>query len=207
MKSHHFKKGGKFYKLKSIVDCKRVCSRGVQYLIKWNDNTTSWQPESNLNPEALNEAIKFSLLKNLEDNSIVEIRPSDIDGVGVFANRLIPKGTILFQFNCNPTHETVDFTPAEIETLNPDAQRIIIKFFLNENGYYAIPKHGIACALGMSFYINSSSQEKANVKFGTKIDLSGYREIIANRKICPNEELMLPYSLPSSTSVKPSEKD
>eukprot|EP00986_Skeletonema_menzelii_P003954 scaffold1297_cov141-Skeletonema_menzelii.AAC.1 len=146
---------------------------------------------------------KRQLLRNLDLNSCVEVRPSQLDGVGIFANREIPEGTQVFKYNCKPTHKSVDCTPEEVASLLPEAQRMVKKFFLQkEDGCYPVPKHGIACALGLSFLVNSSysmgSTAKANVRFGDTKDLSGYLEIVTDRKIAPDEELVLSYEFPRS---------
>lgn len=191
-------KDQKYYRFNSVEAYRHARDGSIEYLIEWNDKTKSWEPESNLNSAALDEATKFSLLENLEDNSKTEIRSSNIHGVGVFANEPIPKNATLFQFHCKPTYETVDFTPAEIEALSNIAKGMVKKFFVKENNNFPIPKHGIACALGISFYINSCKtkgcETEANLKFGTKNDLSGYKEIIATRNINRDEELLLPYN-------------
>ena len=83
----------------------------------------------------------------------------------------------------------------------PKAQEIVKKFFLQkEDGSYPVPKHGMACALGLSFYCNSSHSTggQANIRFGDKKDLSGYLEIVADRDILPDEELLLSYEFPQS---------
>ncbi|KAL7451491.1 hypothetical protein ACHAWC_003324 [Mediolabrus comicus] len=149
---------------------------------------------------------KRQLLRNIDLNSCVEIRPSQIHGVGIFANRAIPKGTQVFKFNCKPTHKTVDCSQDEIDSLLPDAQRMVKKFFLPRRGCYPIPKHGIACALGLSFLVNSCEVEdvfdfNANLEFGDKKDFSGYLEIVAARKIDPDEELVLSYTFDRSRTV------
>jgi len=146
---------------------------------------------------------KRQLLRNLDLNSCVEVRPSQLDGVGIFANREIPEGTQVFKYNCKPTHKSVDCTPEEVASLLPEAQRMVKKFFLQkEDGCYPVPKHGMACALGLSFLVNSSyftgSRAEANVKFGDTKDLSGYLEIVTDRTIYPDEELVLSYKFPRS---------
>ncbi len=145
---------------------------------------------------------KRQLLRNIDLNSCVEIRTSQLDGVGIFANREIPKGTQVFKFNCKPTLKTVDCSQEEIGSLLPDAQRMVKKFFLPRNGCYPIPKSGLACVLGLSFLVNSCGvKAKANLKFGDKKDFSGYLEIVAARKIDPDEELCLPYKFDPSRTV------
>jgi hypothetical protein len=145
---------------------------------------------------------KRQLLRNIDLNSCVELRPSQLDGVGIFANREIPRGTQVFKFNCKPTLKTVDCSQEEIDSLPPHAQRMVEKFFLPRNGCYPIPKPGLAYALGLSFFVNSCGvKAKANLKFGDKKDFSGYLEIVAARKIDPDEELFLPYKFDRSRTV------
>ncbi|KAL9185899.1 hypothetical protein ACHAXT_003676 [Thalassiosira profunda] len=141
---------------------------------------------------------KESLLSNLESHN-AELRPSSIHGIGVFALALIPVGTKLFQFNGGPSSRTCGLAADEIGSLPNHVQHILQKFILynEEDGLYHVPEHGLSCALGVSYYLNSAegAKHEPNVEFGRDLDSSGLAEIVATRDIGKDEELLLSYQV------------
>lgn len=143
---------------------------------------------------------KEKLLRCLRSHN-VDLRASEVHGIGVFAMTDIPKGTHLFKFNGAPTSATTDLSPQELSTLDEHVQFTVRKFFLpNSDGSFPIPAHGLSCALGLSFFMNSShdTQHTANVEFGNKRDESGFTEIVTSRDIKRDEELLVPYRIENS---------
>ena len=151
--------------------------------------------QSALHHDAATDA-KEKLTRNLQNHNL-ELRKSDIHGVGVFAITQLQKGTALGDYNRTPCPSTIDFTGEEISKLPNHVQNIVKSFILpSNNDVYSIPEHGLACTLGVTWYINScqGTDKDANVEFGNKRDMSGFTEIITTRKIEKDEELLLPYS-------------
>lgn len=150
----------------------------------------------------MRDAEKEVLLRHLQNHHHVEIRPSEVDGVGVFALVDIPRpGTVLFRFNGEPSSRTVPLKRREVAGLPDHVQTTLGKFILpGNNGVYHVPAHGLTCALGLGFYVNSckGTNRVANVEFGNRIDDSGFVEIVTTRGIMKDEELLLPYECSNS---------
>ena len=154
--------------------------------------------ESALHHDAAKDA-KQKLTRHLKYHTNLELRKSDIHGIGVFAITQLQKGTSVGDYNRQPSPYSIDYTETGISEL-PDnhVQKVIKSFILtNNNGAYPIPEHGLNCTLGVTFYINScqDTDKEANVEFGNKRDKSGFTEIITTRTIEKDEELLLPYSI------------
>jgi len=126
---------------------------------------------------------KKQLIKQLRENVFCRIRPSQINGVGVFAIKDIPKGTNIFKGSCN--HNLISLGKKDIKTLNPEVKKIIKDFFIGRNGKVLVP----TCAMNgidISYYLNHS--KTPNIKAGTNGEV-----FVSRRNIKKNEELTIDY--------------
>ena len=103
-------------------------------------------------------ARKQKLLDHLREKTFVELRPSSIHGLGVFAACPIPEGVDPFQTNRQVTNEIIDLTEEELSTLPERVQRRVKDFVIphtyNEQLLYGVPEAGLNC-LDVSWYANS----------------------------------------------------
>jgi hypothetical protein len=160
---------------------------------------------------------KAKLLRHLKEDIYCIIRPSEHHGVGAFAFREIKKGVDPFETNGPPSNRTIDLTIEDVETLPPQVQVLVNRFFLKNKGSYAVPEAGLNI-LDISFYLNSSnSREKMgsridnmvpsldpvgsskcsnapNIILGTERDARGWTKMLAARDIKPGEELLWSYT-------------
>ena len=139
--------------------------------------------QSALHHDAATDA-EEKLTCNLQNHNL-ELRKSDMHGVGFFAITQLQKGIAIGNFNQKPCPSNIDFTREEISKLPNHVQNIVKYFILpSNNDVYTIPEHRLKCSLGVTWYINS----------GNKSVLSGFTEIITTRTVEKDEELLLPYS-------------
>ena len=138
------------------------------------------------------------LKKNLVSINVA-VKRSQIHGVGGIAVTNIPKNTKLFKFNGVAGAGIIDLPSHELRTLPDHVQNMVKDLFVpNADGSYPIPKAGMNCALGISYFLNSAhgTAYEPNVEFGCKRDESGMAEIITTKDIEVGEELLLDYPLP-----------
>ncbi|MDP3882717.1 MAG: SET domain-containing protein-lysine N-methyltransferase [Candidatus Staskawiczbacteria bacterium] len=133
-------------------------------------------------------AKKQKVLESLK-NTYCRLKPSGLQGVGVFAVRNIKKGTNPF-LNC-PVQEWENINPKEFTTLDNEVQEMINDFFAqNKDGSFCIPEKGLN-GMDISFFLNGSSEP--NIKTignGTKKEI----RFEAKRDVEKGEELTVAYS-------------
>ena len=128
-------------------------------------------------------SLKKRIFKNLQ-STYCQIRPSKIDGVGVFAVREIPEKTKLFTGYV--PQPSARFKLWELKKLPAAVLKLLAGFLVLENdGTIEIPQGGFE-GLDMSFYLNHS--KTPNVKI-----TSGGEAFITLRKIKKGEELTIDY--------------
>ena len=128
-------------------------------------------------------------------------RVNDLDGVGGFAFRYLPKGTVLFQ---HPTgfifREQVQLSQHDIsnrvgniEALNFLEKRIVCTVDKEGGFFFDVPFEG-AHGMNPSFYVcHAKKGAKYNVELSTEEDFQGFLAMITSRDVKPGEELMLEY--------------
>ncbi len=100
-------------------------------------------------------AEKNKTLKDLE-NTYCRLRPSPLEGVGVFAIRDIPADTDPFAGVSK--HRWYQFTPAELKDLDPAVLKMIHDFYAFEkDGTISIPDCSLN-GMDISFFLNTSPQ-------------------------------------------------
>jgi len=126
---------------------------------------------------------KEALLKDLQQDTYVMIKPSPLHGIGVFAIRDIPKGTRdLFSQGVG---EWIKLTIAEVEALPKHSRDLVENHCLFDEDYYYVPDYGFKL-VDLVVYLNHS--DTPNV---ISINEGEYFE--ATRDIAAGEELLLDY--------------
>lgn len=115
------------------------------------------------------------------------LKPSTVSGVGTFAIRDIPKGTLLFPI----WEEKTDYYSISKENISADIFSIISKYFSSSRDFINVLLiQGLSYWHPWKLYINHSSSNN--------ISSSGY----AVRDILKNEEVFLNYSNFSNKSIR-----
>jgi SET domain-containing protein len=131
---------------------------------------------------------KQKLLENLK-NTYCRLKPSGLEGVGVFAIKENKKGVNPF-LNC-VVQEWENIKPKEFENLDIEIQEMINDFFAqNKDGSFSIPEKGLN-GMDISFFLNGSNDP--NIKTignGTKKEI----QFVAKKDIKKGEELTVAYS-------------
>ena len=127
--------------------------------------------------------IKESLLKDLQHDTYVMIKPSPLHGIGVFAIRDIPKGTK--NIFSKGVGEWITLTIAEVEALPKHSRDLVENHCLFDEQYYYVPDYGFKL-VDLVIYLNHS--DAPNV---VSINEGEYFEAITDIK--EGEELLVDY--------------
>lgn len=128
--------------------------------------------------------IKNNILRKLE-NTYCRLKPSKLNGIGVFAIRDIPK-------NKNPflgvrEQDWYEFKTSDLKKLDKEIFKMIDDFFVIEkDNKVLIPEYGLN-GMDISFFPNQS--KKPNIK-----TINDGFSFITSRKIKKGEELTVSYS-------------
>jgi SET domain-containing protein len=126
---------------------------------------------------------KEALLKDLQQDTYVMIKPSPLHGIGVFAIRDIPKGTRdLFSQGVG---EWIKLTIAEVEALPKHSRDLVENHCLFDEDHYYVPDYGFKL-VDLVVYLNHS--DTPNV-----ISINEGEFFEAIRDITAGEELLLDY--------------
>ena len=86
---------------------------------------------------------KQKLLEELNNNTYVIIRPSAIEGIGVFAIRDIPSGCRnMFSKSSGMEDEYVKISKEEVDTLPAYSKKLIETYCLYDSDSYYVPGDG-----------------------------------------------------------------
>jgi len=128
---------------------------------------------------------KKQQILSLLENTYCRLRPSSIQGVGVFAIRNIPKGVNPFQGV--PLVDSCLFKKEELAHLPEEIQEMINDFFvIDTSGQIDIPEYGLN-GIDIGFFINHS-------KTPNLITYDESETFVTAREIKKGEELMADYS-------------
>ena len=128
---------------------------------------------------------KAALLKELSENTYVMLRPSKIEGVGVFAIRDIVKGCREMFSKPNVDDNWILISKKEIEVLPPHSKFLIENYCLYDAENYYVPDHGFK-KVDLVLFLNHS--DTPNI-----ISLNDGEYFEATRDIQAGEELFLDY--------------
>ncbi len=131
------------------------------------------------------ELAKDALLAELRDDTWVMLRPSPIEGVGVFAVRDIPKGCRSMFSKPDAPEQWVSVTRAEVDALPAHARGLVENYCLYDAEHYFIPATGFK-KMDLVCYVNHA--DEPNI---VSIEDGAWFE--AMRDIAAGEELFLDY--------------
>lgn len=130
---------------------------------------------------------KAELLAELSVNTYVMIRPSPIEGIGVFAIRNIPKGCRnMFSVSANEKEEWIKIPKTEISQLPPHSIHLIETYCLYDAGNYFVPEYGFKIMDLVNFLNHSDTPNVISINEGEYFE--------ALRDIASGEELLIDYS-------------
>ncbi|WP_462220710.1 SET domain-containing protein [Ferruginibacter sp.] len=128
---------------------------------------------------------KDALLAELANNTYVMLKPSPIEGIGVFAIQDIPKGCREMFSKPDINDKWITVSKKEVENLPAHAQFIAGNYCLYDEDNYFIPDHGFK-KIDVSLFINHA--DTPNI---ISINDGDYFEAI--RDIKNGEELVIDY--------------
>ena len=129
---------------------------------------------------------KDELLQELRDETYVMIKPSAIEGIGVFAIRDIPKGCrTMFSKPIPNKDEWIVISKTEIEQLPQHSKDLIENYCLYDEENYFVPEYGFKKMDLVNFLNHSDTPNIISINEGE------YFEAI--RDITKGEELLIDY--------------
>ncbi len=123
------------------------------------------------------------LLEELFNNTTIMLRPSKVDGIGVFAVTDIEKGRR--NIFSNDKSEWISISRDEVAQLPQHSRALIENFCLYDDENYFVPEYGFKM-LDLVIYINHS--DEPNI-----ISINDGEDFEALRHINAGEELFLDY--------------
>jgi SET domain-containing protein len=123
------------------------------------------------------------LLSELTNNTYVMIKPSPVDGIGVFAIRDIPKGCR--KMFSKGIGEWIKIPKAKIELLPAHSKTLIETYCLYDDENYFVPDYGFK-VMDLVNFLNHS--DNPNI-----ISINDGEEFEAIRDIIAGEELLIDY--------------
>ena len=128
---------------------------------------------------------KVELLKELATNTWVMIRPSPIEGIGVFALQDIPKGCRSMFSKANEQEQWIPVNRTEVEKLPPHAKALIENYCLYDDENYFVPDYGFKKMDLVNFLNHSDTPNVISINDGEFFE--------AIRDIKEGEELVIDY--------------
>jgi hypothetical protein len=135
---------------------------------------------------------KDRLLDNLEHDTYVRLRPSPLQGVGVFAIKDIPKGVNPFSMSNKVKYKTIKCTENDLKHVDPAVKKMIDDFIEPDGKSYHIPENGLN-SLDLTFYLNHGKNNNLGV-VDDESDNDGYSSFVTLRHIKKGEELLINYA-------------
>lgn len=128
---------------------------------------------------------KEELLKELQGNTYVMLKPSPIEGIGVFAICDIPKGCRDMFSEPSVAGEWITISKKEVEALPSHAQFVVGNYCLYDEENYFVPGEGFK-KIDLSLFINHA--DTPNI-----ISVNDGDHFEAIRDIKAGEELLVDY--------------
>lgn len=126
---------------------------------------------------------KEQLLKELQSDTLIALKPSPVHGIGVFAISDIPKGCkTIFS---NGIGGWVNLSFEEVEKLPVHSRNLVETYCLYDETHYFVPDHGFK-VMDLSLYLNHSA--KPNI---ASVNEGEYFEALQDIKA--GEELLVDY--------------
>jgi len=128
---------------------------------------------------------KNELLQELNSNTWIALKPSPIEGIGVFALRNIPKGCREMFSKPDPAESWINLSKAEVEVLPPHSKWMVENYCLYDDEQYFVPAGGFK-KMDLSYFLNHS--DAPNI---ISINDGDYFE--TTKDIATGEELLIDY--------------
>ena len=126
------------------------------------------------------------LLTELESETYIMIKPSTVDGIGVFAIRDIPKGCRNMFSKAQPNKdEWIKVSKEEIAKLPNHSQALIENYCLYDENSYYVPEYGFKKMDLVNFLNHSNTPNIVSINDGEYFE--------ALRDIPTGEELFIDY--------------
>jgi SET domain-containing protein len=126
---------------------------------------------------------KAQLLQVLQHHSKVILRPSAIEGIGVFALTAIRSGEK--GFFSSDTREWIPLLKSEVEALPAHSRYLVENFCLYDETHYYVPEYGFT-QVDLVIYLNHS--DEPNIR-----SINDGEDFEALRDITAGEELLIDY--------------
>jgi len=133
---------------------------------------------------------KDKLLDNLEEHTYTRLRPSTLQGVGVFAIKDIPKGINPFKMANKIKYKSIKCTQNDLKNVDPSVKKMLNDFFEPDGNAFHIPENGLN-SLDLTFYLNHSLNNNLGVVDDD--DNDEYSSFVTLRNIKKGEELLINY--------------
>ena len=128
---------------------------------------------------------KEELLEELSGNTWVMIKPSPIEGIGVFALQDIPKGCRSMFSKANEQEQWIPVSKSEVENLPAHAKALIENYCLYDEENYFVPNYGFKKMDLVNFLNHSDTPNVISINDGEFFE--------AIRDIKQGEELVIDY--------------
>jgi len=128
---------------------------------------------------------KAELLHELASNTWVMIKPSPIEGIGVFALQDIPKGCRSMFSKANEQEQWITISKAEVENLPEHARALIGNYCLYDDENYFVPDYGFKKMDLVNFLNHSDTPNIISINEGEFFE--------AIRDIKKGQELVIDY--------------
>jgi SET domain-containing protein len=126
---------------------------------------------------------KKELLRQLQQDTYVMLKPSPVHGIGVFAIRDIPKGCrTIFSTGVG---EWIKIPITEVEALPPHSRNLIETYCLYDEENYFVPDYGFKL-MDIVLYLNHSADPNI-------VSMNEGEQFEALRDIKEGEELLVNY--------------
>ena len=129
---------------------------------------------------------KTALLAELNNNTYLMIRPSPIEGIGVFAIRDIPKGCRnMFSHPANEKEDWIKIPRTEVDILPAHSKQLVETYCLYDDENYFIPEYGFKKMDLVNFLNHSDTPNIISINEGEFFETL--------RDIVNGEELLVDY--------------
>jgi len=128
---------------------------------------------------------KEALLKELAENIWVMIKPSPVEGIGVFALQDIPKGCREMFSKSNEHEQWITISKAEVENLPAHTKALIENYCLYDEENYFVPDYGFKKMDLVNFLNHADEPNVISINDGDFFE--------AIREIKKGEELFIDY--------------
>lgn len=128
---------------------------------------------------------KEELLNELSNNTWVMIKPSPIEGIGVFALQDIPRGCRSMFSKASDAEQWIPIAKTEVESLPPHAKALIENYCLYDEENYFLPDYGFKKMDLVNFLNHSDTPNVVSINDGEFFE--------AIREIKQGEELVIDY--------------